>query len=85
MKNLIIRLIKRIKFKRTIIGDESNNVVDGIVKAHRLYKELSKLAHPDRNPDNEDVARDIMTRIVVNRHNYSALLSIKKEINEKLH
>lgn len=85
MKNLISRLIKRIKFRRTISGNESNNVVDSMVKAHRLYKELSKQAHPDRNPDNEEVARDIMARIVVNRHNYSALLLIKDEINEKLH
>lgn len=85
MKNLISRLIKRIKFRKTITEDESTNVIDGMVKAQRLYKELCKQAHPDRNPNNEEVARDIMTRIVENRHNYSALLSIKEEIDEKLH
>lgn len=84
MKNLISRLIKRIKFRRTISKDESNNVVDGMVKARKLYKELCSIAHPDRNPCKKDVAEEIMKRIVKNKHNYSALLVLQKEIKEKL-
>ncbi|MBQ6938346.1 MAG: hypothetical protein IJN35_00690 [Muribaculaceae bacterium] len=85
MKNIISRFLKRIRFRKTITIDESNNVVDGMVKAQRLYKELSKIAHPDRNIGNEDVAEDIMSRIVANKHNYKVLLDIQEEIREKLH
>ena len=83
--NVFVRFLRRLRFRRTLKIDESTNVIDGMVKAQRLYKELCKQAHPDRNTNNEEVARDIMTRIVENRHNYSALLSIKEEIDEKLH
>ena len=84
MKNLISRLIKRIKFRKTITGDESTNVVDGMVKARKLYKELCAIAHPDRNQYKSDIAEEIMKRIVANKHNYSELLYIQKEVEEKL-
>lgn len=72
------------RFRRTIRVDESLNVIDGMVKAHQLYKELSALAHPDRNPDKIEVAEDLMKRIVANKYNYAALISIKGEIIKKL-
>lgn len=82
--NILQRLITRIRFRRTIKNDESTNVVDGIVRARKLYKELCVLAHPDKHPSNRDTAQDLMQRITENRHNYAALLSIKTEIAEKL-
>lgn len=82
--NIFIRFFRRLRFRRTINGDETANVVDGMVKARRLYKELSVVAHPDRNPDKREIAEDIMSRIVANKHNYSELLSIKEEVKEKL-
>ncbi len=45
--NLITRFFQRIRFRRTIKEDQSRNVVEGMVKARRLYKELSVAAHPD--------------------------------------
>ncbi len=72
------------KFRRTVTSDESNNVVDGMVKARQLYKELSLRVHPDRNPDKADVAEELMKHIVENRFNYAALLNLKQEIAEKL-
>lgn len=82
--NILQRLITRIRFRRTIKSDESTNVVDGIVRARKLYKELCVLAHPDKHPLNQNTAQDLMQRITENRHNYAALLSIKTEIAEKL-
>ena len=55
-----------------------------MAKARNLYRELSVKAHPDRNPNNVEVAEDLMQRIVANRHNYAALLALKQEVIEKL-
>ena len=82
--NLISRFIKRWKFRNSISSDQSQNVVDGMVKAKALYKELSLLAHPDRNQEHRDVAEELMKKVVQNRHNYSQLLMLKAEIKEKL-
>lgn len=82
--NVFVRFLKRLKFRRTLKRDESTNVVDGMVKARKLYKELCAIAHPDRNQDKRDIAEEIMKRIVANKHNYSALLAIQKEVEEKL-
>lgn len=82
--NVFIRFFRRLKFRRTLKNDESINVVDSMVKARKLYKELCAIAHPDRNQDKSDIAEEIMKRIVANKHNYSALLDLQKEVNEKL-
>lgn len=78
--NLFSRFFRRIRFRRTIKSDQSINVVDGVVKARRLYKELSVTAHPDKHPDDSEWANDVMSRIVSNKHNYMALREIKEEI-----
>lgn len=82
--NLIGRFLARLKFRRKIKTDESFNVVDSMVKARQLYKELSVVAHPDKHPSRKNVAEDIMQRVTANRYNYSALLSLKKEFEDKL-
>lgn len=83
--NIIYRFINRYKFKKETKGtDQSTNVVDGMVKAKNLYKELSLLVHPDRNHDKRDVATELMEKVVANRRNYCELVKIKKEIEEKL-
>lgn len=82
--NIFIRIINRIRFRRTIRGDESTNVVDSVVKARKLYKELSLAAHPDRHPDRREIAEILMRRITANKRNYSELLKLKKEVEEKL-
>lgn len=82
--NILFRYIRRIMFRRTVTRDESVNVVNGMVKAHRLYKKLCLAAHSDRHPDKKDIAEDIMVRLVANRHNYEGLLRLEAEIKEKL-
>lgn len=82
--NLFSRFFARIRFRKHIKKDESANVVDSMVKARRLYKQLSVAAHPDKHPDKTDIAEDLMQRITANRHNYSELLRLKDEVDEKL-
>lgn len=64
--------------------DESINVVDGVVRAHRLYKKLSLAAHPDRHPNKKEIAEDLTARLVQSKHDYAALLKLEVEIKEKL-
>ncbi len=82
--NILKRLITRIRFRKSIKSDESTNVVDGIVKARKLYKELCVVAHPDKHCLKQDIAQDLMQRITENKHNYAALIALKAEIEEKL-
>lgn len=72
------------RFRRSISADESNNVVDGMVKARLLYKRLSVLAHPDKHPDKPEVAQELMSAIVANRYNYAVLLRLEEEVAAKL-
>lgn len=72
------------KFRRTIKVDESTNIIDGMVKAKRLYKELCLIADPDRNQDKKEIAEELMKQIVANKHNYSALVSLKKVVTDNL-
>lgn len=82
--SLINRIFKGFCKKRNIPNEQSINVVDSIVKAHDLYKQLVIKAHPDRNPNNKEVAEELMKLLTSNKHNYSQLIRIEKLINEKL-
>lgn len=82
--NPISRFFARMKFRRVIKTDESSNVVDSMVKARKLYKELSIATHPDKHPSKKDVAEKLMQQVTTNKHNYSVLISLKNEIEEKL-
>ena len=82
--NLIGRLFTRICFRRTIKSDESSNVVDSMVKARKLYKDLCVAVHPDKHLDKRDIAEDLMQRITANKHNYAELLNLKAEFEKKM-
>ena len=82
--NPISRFFARLKFRQVIKTDESSNVVDSMVKARKLYKELSIAAHPDKHPSKKNVAEKLMQQVTANKHNYSVLIYLKKEIEEKL-
>ncbi len=81
---ILKRLLARIQFRKSIKSDESTNVVDGMVKARRLYKELCLAAHPDKHPEKLETAQSLTQRITANKHNYAALIALKKEIEETL-
>lgn len=83
--NIIQRLLNRIRFRKTIKRDESTNVVDGIAKARKLYKELIPKAHPDLHQDRKEIAEELTQRINENKFNYEVLVSLKQEVEEKLY
>lgn len=65
-------------------SDEAYNIVESMAKAKPLYKELIKQAHPDKHPNNKDVAEELTAMINNNRFNYRELLKIKDLVNDKL-
>lgn len=60
------------------------NVVDSIVKARRLYKELINKTHPDRHPNNNELANILSQQVTENRYNYAELKKLQQIINNKL-
>ena len=81
MFNFFKRLFRRHK---KVVEHNEVNVVDSIVKARKLYKELILKAHPDRNPDNVDLAKTLSQQVSENRYNYAELEKLQQIINEKL-
>ena len=69
---------------RTIKTDQTINVVNGMVKARQLYKKLSAQSHPDRHPEQREVAEELFKRVMRSKYDYEALLILEKEILEKL-
>lgn len=55
-----------------------------MVKARKLYKELSMAAHPDKHPEKHEKAEELTQRINANKHNYAGLRALQKEIEETL-
>ena len=69
---------------KKVIEHNEVNVVDSIVKARKLYKELIIKAHPDRNPNNIELAKTLSQQINENRYNYAELKKLQQIINNKL-
>jgi len=55
-----------------------------MARCKKLYKKLSIVAHPDKHPNNSELATKIMNEINANRFNYSELVKLEKKIQEEL-
>ena len=79
-------LIDRIKAEQLDMkGLFSNINKRGEVEA--LYKELSKLSHPDKfekDPEKKEIAQKLFTQIQINRNNYTQLFELKANVEVKL-
>ena len=79
-------LIDRIKAERLDMqGLFSNINKRGEVEA--LFKELSKLSHPDKfekNPEKKEIAQKLFIQIQSNRNNYTQLMELKAIAEVKL-
>jgi hypothetical protein len=81
----MINWIKRLFHKKENESvKESINVVASIGKAKSLYKELIVKAHPDKHPNQLELATTLTELINKNRYNYSELLKIKNRIETEL-
>jgi hypothetical protein len=78
-------LIDRIKAEQLDMkGLFSNINKRGEVEA--LYKELSKLSHPDKfekDPEKKEIAQKLFTQIQNNRNNYTQLMELKSIVEVK--
>ena len=79
-------LIDRIKAEQLDMkGLFSNINKRGEVEA--LYKELSKLSHPDKfekDPEKKEIAQKLFTQIQNTRNNYTQLMELKAFVEVKL-
>lgn len=64
--------------------NESINIVNSIAKAKKLHKELILYTHPDRHPNNQELATRLSEQINENRFNYNELLKLQDIVNNKL-
>lgn len=64
--------------------NEELNVINSIANAKRLYKELIVKAHPDKHPNNIELAQSLTEEINNSRYNYNELVKLEKMIKEKL-
>lgn len=59
---------------------DAANIVQSMSKAKTLYKELVKLAHPDRNPQKRELAEEFTQLLNQARFDYRKLLILQKQI-----
>lgn len=62
------------------LNDETFNIVESIVKSKNLYKKLIVLTHPDKHPQNINLATELSELVNKNRYNYRELLKLEKII-----
>jgi|JI10StandDraft_1071094.scaffolds.fasta_scaffold56195_6 hypothetical protein len=87
---------KKIKFDQAggdILNEAKNsnvdmdNLMNSINKSRQLYKQLSAKCHPDRFATDEQkqkIADDLFQEITRNQRNYSKLLELQEEAQQKL-
>lgn len=88
---LIITYKKSVLHKRKseILAEQPDfgNIFNSAFNAEPLYKELSRMCHPDRfAPDKQkmEIANELFQRVSKNRNNIKALQDLKVEITQKL-
>lgn len=79
----IFSYIRRIFVKKDSSHEELN-IVNSMANAKKLYKELIIKAHPDKHPNNVELAQSITESINNNRYNYNELLKLKSKIENEL-
>lgn len=95
-------LLYKIKVKKTIlplsemlknkikesqkVDIDMNNVMNSINGSRDLYKELSKVCHPDNfiNTNKQELAEKLFKEITKNKRNFKGLVELKNEARENL-
>ena len=83
MNNIFARLFCS---KNHSTSDEAYNIVESMAKAKPLYKELIKQAHPDKHPNNKDVAEELnrnYIRFVLRQETLFHEKTIKPQVRRK--
>ena len=79
----------RCQIKSKVLQEDMdlNNIFNSAFNAEPLYKELTRICHPDRfAPDEEKmrIADELFQRITKNRNNIKELQNLRDEMNQKL-
>ena len=81
---LCIFLIKK-NYTKKLSTKEIENVAKGISKKHeleKLYKDLIKKVHPDKNLNNLELSKEYSEKINKFRFNFDELKKLETEINK---
>lgn len=79
---LCIYFIKK-NYSKKLSSNEIENVAIGIGKKNeleKLYKDLIKKVHPDKNPDNLELSKEYSEKINKYRFNFNELKKLEVEI-----
>ena len=79
-------LVKRIKDEQLDMKSLFSNIGNR-AEVETLYKELCKLAHPDKFEKDslkKEIAKDLFAQIQNNRNNYNQLMELKSIVEVKL-
>lgn len=60
------------------------NIVASIAKCKVLHRRLIILAHPDKHPNNKELAEELTKLLNKERYNYSELLKLQVRIKSEL-
>ena len=79
-------LVKRIKSEQLDMQVLFSNIGNR-AEVETMFKELSKLAHPDKfekDPVKKEIAKDLFAQIQHNRNDYNQLVELKNIVEVKL-
>lgn len=79
----------RYQLKTEVLQEDMDlsNIFNSAFNAEPIYKELSRVCHPDRFAPDEakmQVADELFQRVAKSRNNIKELLNLKQEVREKL-
>lgn len=77
--------IKELELARNTDVD-MNNVMNSIYQSKDLYKEISKVCHPDRfiNTDKHSLAEEIYKEVTKCKRDYAKLVALKNKVEQEL-
>ncbi len=81
---MLIFLIKR-NYSKKISTTEIENIATGIGKKNeleKLYKNLMKKVHPDKNSNRLELAKEYAEKINIHRYNYNEMKKLSDEIEQ---
>lgn len=81
---MLIFLMKR-NYSKKISSTEIENIAIGIGKKNeleKLYKDLIKKVHPDKNSNRSELAKEYSEKINNHRYNYNEMKKLSEEIEQ---
>ena len=81
---VLLFLLKR-NYSKKILSTEIDNIAKGIAKKNeleKLYKDLMKKVHPDKNSNRIELAKEYSEKINKHRYNYNEMNKLSKEIEQ---